>query len=336
MEWIVETFDLTRRFNGLIAVDSLSIKVKKGEIFGLLGPNGAGKTTLINCLSTLLKIDEGRAFVNGFDVMKEPSMVRKSIGLVFQDPSLDTKLTGKENLEMHARLYGMSKEKRKERVNEVLQLVELEDRASDLVETYSGGMRRRLEIARGLMHFPKVLFLDEPTLGLDPQTREHIWTYIKKLNEVEDVTILLTTHYMEEADHLCNRVAIIDLGKIIALDTPENLKNSLGGDVVRLNVNNYSENLVNKVKELEFVKDAKNFDKTLTLTVEYGERVIPKILDLANSINVEVESVSLQKPTLNDVFLSYTGRSIREEEKLNGKDRLKMWGRMRMLRRGRK
>ena len=205
------TENLTKEFNGIVAVDKLNLEVEEGEIFGLLGPNGAGKTTTILMLCTILKPTSGSAKINGYDIVKQPNEVRKSIGIVFQDPSLDDRLTGRENLEMHAALYKVPKNIRRKRIEEVLELVELTDRADSLVKTYSGGMKRRLEIARGLIHYPKVLFLDEPTLGLDPQTREHIWRYIKELAKRENITIILTTHYMEEADFLCDRIAIICL-----------------------------------------------------------------------------------------------------------------------------
>jgi len=221
----IEVKNLTKEFNGLKAVDNISFEVKEGEIFGLLGPNGAGKTTTIKMLATLLNPTKGEAKVWGFDVLKQKDEVRNSIGIVFQEPALDNRLTGKENLDFHARLYGLDSKTREERIQEVLTLVELKDKTNVLVINYSGGMQRRLEIARGLMHYPKVLFLDEPTLGLDPQTRHRIWEYILYLNQKEKTTIILTTHYMEEADYLCQRVGIIDFGKIVALDTPQNLKN---------------------------------------------------------------------------------------------------------------
>jgi ABC-2 type transport system ATP-binding protein len=310
---IIETFNLTKEFNGLKAVNNVSLKIEEGEIFGLLGPNGAGKTTFISMLCTLLKPTSGTAKVNGFDIVKEQSQVRKSIGVVFQEPSLDNRLTGRENLEMHAGLYGVPKSERKKRIEEVLELVALSDRADELVKTYSGGMKRRLEIARGLIHYPKVLFLDEPTLGLDPQTREHIWDYIKKLAQREHITILLTTHYMEEADALCNRVAIMDYGEIKVLDTPEALKNSLEGDVVTLEVDKH-ESIAEKVKSLEEVKKVQTVDSRIFITVKNAETFVPKILDFVKSNGAIVKAISIRKPSLGDVFLHYTGREIREEK----------------------
>ena len=221
--FVIETYNLTKSYNGFRAVDSISLNIKKGELFGLLGPNGAGKTTFVSMLATVRKPSSGSARLCSYDVEKEQDDVRRSIGIVFQDPSLDDELYGRENLDLHGRLYHMKKEVRKKRMDDVLKLVGLTQKAGMKVKTYSGGMRRRIEIARGLMHKPRVLFLDEPTLGLDPQTRRTIWEFIKKLKK-EGVTIILTTHYMEEAEQLCDRVAIIDHGKIIALDTPARLK----------------------------------------------------------------------------------------------------------------
>jgi ABC-2 type transport system ATP-binding protein len=309
---IIETSQLTKVFNGLTAVDKLDVTVESGEIFGLLGPNGAGKTTTINMLCTILKPTAGSAKVNGFDIAKEPNQVRKSIGIVFQDPSIDDRLTGKENLYMHANLYGVPPVEQKERINRVLKLVELEDRANDLMRTYSGGMRRRLELGRGLLHYPKVLFLDEPTVGLDPQTRDHIWTYIRELKKTHDITIVLTTHYMDEADKLCDRIGIVDHGKLIALDSPPKLKDTLEGDVVMIkspDVDNLTGLLAN---ELELTK-TKVVEGTLEVTVRQGKTVMPRIMELAIHNNIVIESISLREPNLEDVFLHYTGRTIRAD-----------------------
>ncbi|MCX6773859.1 MAG: ATP-binding cassette domain-containing protein, partial [Candidatus Micrarchaeota archaeon] len=227
----MEVNGLVKKFNGFTAVDGISFNVRKGELFGLLGPNGAGKSTTIYMLTTLIEPTSGSAFVNGFDVKNDPDNVRKSIGIVFQDPTVDTRLTAYDNLDIHGRLYGMDGKLREAKINEVLGLVELTEWKDKMVKTFSGGMRRRLEIARGLMHTPKILFLDEPTLGLDPQTRRHIWSYIEKLRE-KGITIIITTHYLEEADYLCDRIAIIDHGQIKVLDAPKNLKNEIGGSVI--------------------------------------------------------------------------------------------------------
>src|SRR5512145_1858466 len=234
----IQTHQLTKAYNQFKAVDNLEITVERGEIFGLLGPNGAGKTTTVSMLCTILKPTSGTATVNGFDLVREANKVRKSIGIVFQDPSIDDRLTARENLVMHANLYGVPASEQKERVDRILKLVELEDRADDLMRTYSGGMRRRLELGRGLIHYPKILFLDEPTVGLDPQTRDHIWKYIKELKEAHDITLVLTTHYMDEADRLSYRIAIIDHGRIVVLDSPQKLKETLEGDVVTVRANN--------------------------------------------------------------------------------------------------
>src|SRR3989304_1357491 len=229
---VIETHKLSKSFGSLTAIDQLDIAVESGEIFALLGPNGAGKTTTISMLCTILKPTSGTAKVNGFDIVKEATQVRKSIGIVFQDPSVDDRLTGRENLYMHANLYGVPPSEQKNRIDSILKLVELDERADDLLRTYSGGMRRRLELARGLIHYPKVLFLDEPTIGLDPQTRKHVWEYMRKLKAEHGITVVMTTNYMEEADSLCDRIAIIDHGRIIATGTPAELKDSLGGDIV--------------------------------------------------------------------------------------------------------
>jgi len=306
---------LTKVFDDLVAVDHVNINIAEGELFGLLGPNGAGKTTLIKMLATLLMPTSGTAKVSRYDVTKDPDKVRRCIGIIFQDPSLDNRLTGKENLDFHARMYGMDRELRKERMSEVLDLVELKDKANVLVENYSGGMKRRLEIARGLMHHPEVLFLDEPTLGLDPQTRRHIWEYIKELNEKEDITIILTTHYIEEADYLCDRVAIIDYGKIVALDAPKNLKDSIGADIISLELSNSADkNFATMLNKLRWIKKMKEHDGFLDLSVKNGEKRIPEIMNIAQKAGVVVQSVSLRKPTLEDVFLHYVGKTIREEE----------------------
>lgn len=305
---------LVKDYGKFRAVDKISFNVKNGEIFGLLGPNGAGKTTTIKMLTTLLPVTGGDATVAGFNIRKDQNDVRKSIGIVFQDPSLDEDLTGRENLQFHAILYKIDKEKRDRKIAEVLKLVELEDKADVLVRNYSGGMKRRLEIGRGLIHEPKILFLDEPTIGLDPQTRRHIWEYIKKLNESGNTTLILTTHYIEEADFLCNRVAFVDHGKIVALDTPKALKNKLGGDVISVQVSKGIDLLEKKLKGLRWIKTLSKHEDFLDLTVEEGEKKIPEIIMLAEKCGAVIGSVSLHKPSLEDVFIHYTGKTIREEE----------------------
>ena len=306
--------DLVKKFDDFTAVDGISFAVAEGELFGLLGPNGAGKTTTINMLSTLLRPTSGSAVVAGFDVAGHRDDVRKSIGVVFQEPALDVKLTGRENLEFHTMMYGIGKAERRRRIDEVLALVELTDKAGTLVEKYSGGMKRRLEIARGLTHRPKVLFLDEPTLGLDAQTRRHIWEYVRKLNKEAGVTIILTTHYMEEADFLCDRVAIMDHGKFVALDAPARLKDLLGGDVVSLELEGDAAAFLGELGRLDWIKRSKMGEDVLSLTMERGERRIPELIVLAGENGVTVRCVNLHKPSLEDVFLHFTGRTIREQE----------------------
>jgi len=313
-EHAIKVEDLTKSFNGLVAVDHISFTVKSGELFGLLGPNGAGKTTTINMLSTLLKSTSGYGEVAGHDISKSKDDIRRSIGVVFQEPALDIKLTGKENLEFHAMMYGLKKEERKKRVEEVLKLVELTEKRNVLVENFSGGMKRRLEIARGLIHKPEVLFLDEPTLGLDAQTRHHIWDYIKKLNKEGGVTIILTTHYMEEADFLCDRIAIMDKGKFVAMDIPARLKDILGGDVVSMEIEGNADSLIDRINSLDWVKNMTRHNETLSLTMEKGERRIPQLINVARENGVNITCVHLRKPSLEDVFLHFTGRTIREEE----------------------
>jgi ABC-2 type transport system ATP-binding protein len=312
MPHIIETNQLTRSFNGLTAVDRLDIAVESGEIFGLLGPNGAGKTTTINMLCTILKPTAGSAKVNGFDVVKDANQVRRSIGIVFQDPSIDDRLTGRENLSMHANLYGVPPGEQKDRINRILRLVELEDRANDLMRTYSGGMRRRLELGRGLIHYPKVLFLDEPTVGLDPQTRDHIWTYIKELKQIHDITIVLTTHYMDEADRLSDRIGIIDHGKLIALDSPTKLKETLEGDVITIRAAKIDE-LTALLSEKLQLSQSHIVDGALEITVHGGKTIMPKIMEVATQSNFSVESIMLREPNLEDVFLHYTGKDIRAD-----------------------
>ncbi|MBM4446624.1 MAG: ATP-binding cassette domain-containing protein [Chloroflexi bacterium] len=312
-KFAIETRDLTKKYGDLTAVDKLNITIGYGEVFGLLGPNGAGKTTIISMLCTIINPSSGNATVNGFNILKQPAAVRRSIGIVFQDPSIDDRLTGRENLQLHACLYDMPAELTKKRIAEVLKLVGLEDRADSAMKTYSGGMRRRLELARGLLHHPKVLFLDEPTLGLDPQTREHLWTYIENLARTTEITIILTTHYMEEADLLCSRVAIIDYGKIKVIDTPSNLKAALKGDVITITTA-HPQKLATRLTELRLTPHIDSSGDALRLTVSNPEKLIPRLIRTAADVGVEVNSVSIHHPTLNDVFLHYTGRDIRAEE----------------------
>lgn len=308
---VIETKKLTKKYGEINAVDGLDLNIEEGEIFGLLGPNGAGKTTTLLMLTTLNKPTSGTARVNNFDIVSQPDKVRKSIGIVFQEPSSDDILTGYENLKLHGWLYGMPDELREKRIREVLELVDLTDRKDDRVKNYSGGMRRRLEIARGLMHHPRVLFLDEPTLGLDPQSRDYIWKYIEKMAREEKITIIITTHYMDEADKLCNRLAIIDRGKIVVSGPPEKLKRGLGGDIIRLKAKNLK---VEKMKNLKCVKRVDTCNGEVCLTVKDAGKNLQEILKAVG----KVDSVSVRSPTLDDVFLHYTGRAIREDSPEGG------------------
>ena len=321
---IISTSNLTKKFDSFTAVDNISFTIKKGEIFGFLGPNGAGKTTTIKMLTTLLYPTNGTATIAESDIIKQRDKVRKNIGVVFQEPALDTELTGRENLDFHARMYGLGQKKRKQRIDDVLKLVDLEEKQNVLVKNYSGGMKRRLEIARGLMHYPTVLFLDEPTLGLDAQTRRAIWAYIKKMNKEESTTIFLTTHYMDEADHLCDRVGIIDRGKLLIIDSTSNLKNSIGHDVITLSCSDLTKLHDRLVKE-SWIQNVKQHDSSLTLGVEKGDEKIPEIIEIAQSLKLKIKSIDVRKPTLDDVFLHFTGRMMRDEEPENP---MKMHARM--------
>ncbi|HJU78948.1 MAG TPA: ATP-binding cassette domain-containing protein [Nitrososphaeraceae archaeon] len=297
--------NLVKKYSDFKALNGLNFEVKENEIFGLLGPNGAGKTTLIHILATLLKPTEGGAIVNGFDVLHNAIKVRQSIGVVFQAPSSDDILTGYENLKVHALLYGIPRKIREKRISEVLELVGLEDRKNDQVKKYSGGMRRRLEIARGLLHHPKVFFLDEPTLGLDPTSRETMWKYIKKIVREEKVTIILTTHYMEEADMLCDRIGFIANGKIIALDSPSKLKQEIGGDIVKITFR--SEVPAEKdFTKFDFVHKVEQRENSVII---YMEEVNSNLHMLIKDLR-DVQDIEYKKPTLNDVFLELSGDSL--------------------------
>jgi ABC-2 type transport system ATP-binding protein len=308
---IIEVEQLTKRFGRTLAVDHLSVTVEEGEFFGLLGPNGAGKTTTLLMLTTLLPPTSGSARVNGFDIVRQSGRVRGSIGIVFQDPSSDDTLTGYENLKLHGMLYGMPAALREQRIVEVLQLVDLEGRRDDVVKHYSGGMRRRLELARGLMHRPRVLFLDEPTLGLDPQAREHIWGYVERIVREEGTTVVLTTHYMEEADRLCERLAIVDAGRIVALDSPGNLKRVVGGDRIILKA---LDPRLGAVQALDGVESIERRGDLVHLTVRDARTCLPRILEAIG----KVESVEVRPATLDEVFIRYTGRDMRESSPEGG------------------
>ena len=303
---MIKIRNLVKKYGNLTAVDNLTLDINENEVFGLLGSNGAGKTTTIHMLATLLRPTSGSATVNGYDIVSQSAKVRASIGIVFQAPSSDDMLTGYENLQLHSMLYSVPRHARRQRIDEVLELVGLTDRKHDQVKTYSGGMRRRLEIARGLLHKPKVMFLDEPTLGLDPASRETMWKYVKRLVEEEKVTIILTTHYMEEADMLCDRVGIIDKGRIVALDTPAGLKAGLGGDIIRIKTK--TPNAGKMVAQLDFVRKVEQSDGFLVLSVKDAKKALPMLLQ-----HVEAESAEFASPTLNDVFIQITGRNIKEQ-----------------------
>ena len=305
---VIKVKNLVKKYNGLTAVDRITFSVEKGEIFGFLGPNGAGKTTTINILSTLLAPTEGDIHVNGFDVLTQKNQVRKSIGLVFQDPSLDDRLTAEENIYFHAKLYHVPYKEYQKRKEEVLRLVELWERRKDMVKTFSGGMKRRLEIARGLIHHPAILFLDEPTLGLDPQTRAHLWDYILRLKQEKQMTIFMTTHYMNEAEY-CDRLVIIDYGKIVAFDTPANLKKEVGGDIIILE-SPQPQQLKQEIKQ-KYGLEPKEENGAITIEISNGKTFLPRLFD---ELTTKVTSVSLREPTLDDVFLHLTGRKIRDEE----------------------
>jgi ABC-2 type transport system ATP-binding protein len=322
----IEVEGLVRRFGDFTAVDDVSFTVEPGELFGFLGPNGAGKTTTISILCTLLRPTAGRARVAGYDVAREPAAVRSSIGLVFQELTLDDYLTGAQNLRFHAVLYGYPVRKVRERAAPLLEMVGLSDRADQQVRFYSGGMKRRLEIARGLLHSPRVLFLDEPTIGLDPQTRVHIWDYVDTLREREATTMFLTTHYMDEAER-CDRIAIIDEGRIVAIDTPNALKDSIGADTVTLTT--HDDNVARDELERGLGIKGDVTDEGLRLRVTDGEAFVPRLFD---HLTVGVSSVAVHRPSLDDVFMEYTGRAIRDAEAgLN--DRFKMNPMVRSFRR---
>jgi ABC-2 type transport system ATP-binding protein len=307
-ETAVAVDGLSKRYGELDAVKGIGFEVAAGEVFGFLGPNGAGKTTTIGMLCTLVRPTGGAARVAGHDIVTARDEVRRNIGLVFQDPTVDAYLTAEQNLRFHGELYGLPREAMKERIGQVLEMVDLTDRKDGKVETFSGGMKRRLEIARGLLHSPRVLFLDEPTVGLDPQTRAAIWRYIKQLKDTEDITIFLTTHYMEEAEY-CDRIAIIDHGEIVVLDTPENLKASVGKDRVQIATGD-DEAAIAALKT-RFGIDAGVHDGAVTFAVSSGEAFVPRLFA---ELGVPIRSVHVARPSLDDVFMNYTGTTIRDAE----------------------
>jgi len=320
---IIETNKLTKVFKGDVrAVDSIDFEVKEGEIFGFLGPNGAGKTTTIKMLNTLIAPTSGTAKVAGYDIVKQAADVRTSIGYVAQDVGVDEHSTGKENLTLYGHFYRLDKATIKQRIAEIFELVDLVGYENKMVKTYSGGMRKRLDLAMGLIHNPKLVFMDEPTTGLDPQTRVKIWEYIRKMTKELGITIFLTTHYLEEADQLCNRVAIIDLGKIIATGTPSQLKSSIGGDVINLSPCKGNEEacslfMTDTQKALEnesFVQRIQPAEEELAVYVDNAKTAVPIIMRILAEKGIEVETLAISRPSLDDVFLKYTGKTIRHEE----------------------
>ena len=322
----VEARSLVRKFGDFTAVDGVDFEVQPGEIFGFLGPNGAGKSTTINMLCTMLKPTSGTARINGHDVVSDPSGVRQSIGIIFQDASLDDRLTGRENLQFHAMLYDVPRETYTARAKDLLAMVDLTDKADAIVRTFSGGMKRRLEIARGLLHHPKVLFLDEPTIGLDPQTRRHIWQYLLKLREQQGVTMFMTTHYMEEAEH-CNRIAIIDHGKIVAVDTPAGLKARVGGDIITARTADNAAATA-RLKTVAGIEVRGGPAETLIVETTGGDRFVPRMMELLSGEGapIAVTSISLSHPTLEDVFIKLTGHAIRAgEAESEMKSFVRMW-----------
>ena len=318
----IKVDSLSKHFQKFKAVDNISFQIEQGEIFGFLGPNGAGKSTTMMILTTLLKPTSGNASVQGFDVVTQAKKVRENIGFVQQEIGVDEYLTGKENLIFQSRISQMPKEQVQSRIDEVISLVELEEKQNEAAITYSGGMRKRLDIACGLLHRPKVLFLDEPTVGLDIQTRRKIWEYIRKIHKEFEMTLFVSTHYMEEADKLCDRVGIIDYGKIQVIDTPEIMKNAMGSDMISFSLIDgiaKQDELINRIQQIEFVNQVTKKQGEVTIKSSQCSEVIPKIFQTTSEMNIEIDSLSLNKPTLDDVFISYTGHNLRDDttQKLN-------------------
>ncbi len=312
---MIKAINLTKKFGNFVAVDHINFEVYDGEIFGFLGPNGAGKSTTIKMLTTVLRPTEGKAIVNGYDIVKEPAKVRQSIGVVPQEYTADEDLTGWENIMMMAGLYGIPKSIAEERAKELLEMVELTYAANRKVSTYSGGMRRRLEIAMSLISRPKVLFLDEPTIGLDAQTRSAIWQYIKKLKDEYDMTIFVTTHYLEEADMYGDRIAIIDKGKILAIGSPKELKEKIGGDVISLQTNNDEKALALLSSiSTDGILEIKKLQDGIRIKVKNGEEKAPAILEVLIKNGIKVSRMSITEPTMDEVYMEITGRSLRDEE----------------------
>jgi ABC-2 type transport system ATP-binding protein len=312
----IEVNSLTKKFGDFKAVDSISFNVEEGEIFGFLGPNGAGKSTTMMILTTLLKPTSGHALVGGHNVVSDAKRVREKIGYVQQEISVDEFLTGRENLYLHARINQIPNNLIKSRIDEVLELVELGEKQDDAALTYSGGMRKRLDIANGLLSRPAVLFLDEPTVGLDIQTRRKIWGYIRKICKDFGMTIFISTHYMEEADNLCDRIGIIDFGKIQIIDSPKSMKSAIGNEIISFNLVDgkaSQDTLIEQISKIEFVKEVKNKQDLITVFSTKSNEVIPKIFQISTNLKMRINSLTLKQPTLDDVFISYTGHDLRDD-----------------------
>ena len=312
----IEVSSLTKKFGDFKAVDNISFNVEEGEIFGFLGPNGAGKSTTMMILTTLLKPTSGHALVGGHNVVSDAKKVREKIGYVQQEISVDEFLTGRENLYLHARINQIPKNLIKSRIDEVLELVELGEKQDDATLTYSGGMRKRIDIANGLLSRPAVLFLDEPTVGLDIQTRRKIWGYIRKIRKDFGMTIFISTHYMEEADNLCDRIGIIDFGKIQIIDAPKSMKSAIGNEIISFNLVDgkaSQDTLIEQISKIEFVKEVKNKQDLITVFSTKSNEVIPKIFQISTNLEMKINSLTLKQPTLDDVFISYTGHDLRDD-----------------------
>ncbi len=312
----IEVDSLTKKFGDFNAIDNISFDVEEGEIFGFLGPNGAGKSTTMMILTTLLRPSSGKVLVGGYDIMSDAKKVREKIGYVQQEISVDEFLTGRENLYLHARINHIPSNLIKSRIDDVLELVELGEKQDHATLTYSGGMRKRLDIANGLLSRPSVLFLDEPTVGLDIQTRRKIWSYIKKIRKDFGMTVFISTHYMEEADELCSRIGIIDFGKIQVIDTPKAMKRAIGNEIISFNLVDGKANqdtLIDQINNIEFVKEVKNKQDLITVFSTNSNEVIPKIFQASTNLNMKINSLTLKQPTLDDVFISYTGHDLRDE-----------------------
>lgn len=326
MDAAVKTLDITKRFGDLTAVDKINLAIESREIFGLIGPNGAGKTTLIRMLTTVIPPTDGTARIAGYDIRDQQDQVRRSIGVVSQATTLDVELTAWENMNIYAKYYDVPAETRKTRIKELLEVVGLGDRANFTVGSYSGGMKRRLELVRSLIHFPRVLFLDEPTTGLDPQARSAVWNYLRGLHDKHEITVVITTHYLDEAEALCDRVAIVDYGKVMALGTPSELKRKvMGGDIVEAEVGTFPNEALEALKSSKFALEVKKRENTLTVLVKSGAEAVPRIVELVDRNGGKIKTITLREPTLDDVFLSFTGRSIREDTVVKNKRFISTW-----------